>query len=70
MHKCHYIYVHCKRGCEDLLVDKLSAEWTLCNGNGSICIPGRIPGNVHLDLLRANVLKEDPLFGFNELHNR
>ena len=39
-------------------------NWTLKNSNGSIAIPGAVPSQAHLDLLRAGIIDE-PLLGTN-----
>ncbi len=39
-------------------------DWTLRNENGSIVIPGAVPSQAHLDLLRAGIITE-PLLGAN-----
>ena len=39
-------------------------QWTLKNANGSIVIPGSVPSQAHLDLLRAGIITE-PLLGIN-----
>ena len=39
-------------------------QWTLKNQNGSIVIPGSVPSQVHLDLLRSGIITE-PLLGIN-----
>ena len=39
-------------------------QWTLKNANGSIVVPGSVPSQAHLDLLRAGVITE-PLLGIN-----
>ena len=42
-------------------------NWTLKNANGSIVIPGSVPSQAHLDLLRAGIITE-PLLGINGAH--
>lgn len=39
-------------------------EWTLKNHNGSIVVPGSVPSQAHLDLLKAGIITE-PLLGAN-----
>ena len=39
-------------------------QWTLKNSNGSIAVPGSVPSQAHLDLLRAGIITE-PLLGIN-----
>ena len=41
-----------------------TGSWSLSNRNGSISIPGTVPGQVQLDLMRAGLLA-DPYFGLN-----
>ena len=42
-------------------------QWSLKNANGSIVIPGSVPSQAHLDLLRAGIITE-PLLGINGMH--
>ena len=44
-------------------------DWTVHNVNGSIVIPATVPGVIHLDLLRANLISE-PYYRFNEANYR
>ena len=56
--------------CGDESSSILSSETTVSIKScaGDISIPGSIPGNLHLDLLRAGkLLNGEPLFRFNEL---
>lgn len=39
----------------------LNGEWNLRNVNGSINISGKVPGQVHMDLLNAKIIN-DPYF--------
>lgn len=39
----------------------LNGEWTVKNVNGSIKIAAQVPGQVHLDLLKAKIIN-DPYF--------
>ena len=39
-------------------------NWTLRNQNGSIVVPGSVPSQVHLDLVKAGIITE-PLLGAN-----
>ena len=51
-----------------LAVERFSLDgnrWRLKNTNGSISIPARVPGVVHLDLLDAGLIS-DPLYRYNE----
>lgn len=34
------------------------AMWTVTNVNGSVAIPATVPGQVHLDLLRAGIIRD------------
>ncbi|KAI0065586.1 glycoside hydrolase family 2 protein [Artomyces pyxidatus] len=43
--------------------------WSLKNQNGSIVVPGSVPSQAHLDLLKAGVITE-PLLGINEFTER
>lgn len=46
-----------------------NVAWTLSSCDGSVPrIAGNVPGNVHTDLLAANVLKEDIYYRFNEVN--
>ncbi|TFK54547.1 glycoside hydrolase family 2 protein [Heliocybe sulcata] len=45
--------------------DLSDLSWTLKNANGSIAIPGSVPSQAHLDLLRAGIISE-PLLGIND----
>lgn len=44
--------------------DLSGLQWTLKNQNGSIAIPGSVPSQAHLDLLKAGIITE-PLLGVN-----
>ncbi|KAI0935321.1 hypothetical protein AcW1_008721 [Taiwanofungus camphoratus] len=44
-------------------------HWTLKNANGSIVIPGAVPSQAHLDLLKAGIITE-PLLGINDYTQR
>ncbi|TPX65130.1 hypothetical protein SpCBS45565_g05388 [Spizellomyces sp. 'palustris'] len=44
-------------------------SWTVYNTNKSIIIPAVVPGQIHMDLLRAGVI-EEPYVGINELYQR
>jgi beta-mannosidase len=39
--------------------------WTVMNANSSIKIPATVPGQVHLDLLKAKIIG-DPYYRFND----
>ncbi|KAI8587063.1 glycoside hydrolase family 2 protein [Geranomyces variabilis] len=47
------------------LLDLSMLKWTVQN----ICVPAKIPGQVHLDLYKAGVIP-DPYFRINEFHQR
>ncbi|KAJ7480334.1 glycoside hydrolase family 2 protein [Mycena galericulata] len=49
--------------------DLSALEWTLLNKNGSIAVPGSVPSQAHLDLLRAGIITE-PLLGINDFTER
>ncbi|KAL0955666.1 hypothetical protein HGRIS_001893 [Hohenbuehelia grisea] len=49
--------------------DLSSLQWTLKNSNGSITIPGSVPSQSHLDLLKAGIITE-PLLGINDFTER
>ena len=42
--------------------------WELSNCDGTIRVPGSIPGEVHTDLMKANVISSNPYFRYNELN--
>ncbi|KAF8985953.1 hypothetical protein BGZ46_000039 [Entomortierella lignicola] len=43
----------------------LHGEWHLSNLDRTVQTTGSVPGQVHLDLLRAKVLQDDPYYGIN-----
>ena len=43
----------------------LNGKWSVSNNNGSLSFQGIIPGQIHLDLLRENIITE-PYRGFND----
>ncbi|KAJ7176996.1 glycoside hydrolase family 2 protein [Mycena filopes] len=49
--------------------DLSALDWTLTNQNGSISVPGAVPSQAHLDLLRAGIITE-PLLGINDFTER
>lgn len=51
------------------VVDLGSLDWTLSSANGSIRVPAKVPGQVHLDLWRAGVV-EDPYRDLNDFDLR
>ncbi|KDQ55681.1 glycoside hydrolase family 2 protein [Jaapia argillacea MUCL 33604] len=44
-------------------------QWTLKNQNGSIAVPGSVPSQVHLDLVKAGIITE-PLLEINDYTQR
>lgn len=52
------------------IFDLSGLHWTLKNQNGTIAIPGSVPSQAHLDLVKAGIITE-PLLGINgELRDR
>ncbi|KAF7377216.1 Glycoside hydrolase family 2 protein [Mycena sanguinolenta] len=49
--------------------DLSGLDWTLINQNGSISVPGAVPSQAHLDLVRAGIITE-PLLGINDFTER
>ncbi|KAJ7750828.1 glycoside hydrolase family 2 protein [Mycena metata] len=49
--------------------DLSALNWTLTNQNGSISVPGAVPSQAHLDLVRAGIITE-PLLGINDFTER
>ncbi|KAJ7669852.1 glycoside hydrolase family 2 protein [Mycena polygramma] len=49
--------------------DLSALDWNLVNQNGSISVPGSLPSQAHLDLVRAGVITE-PLLGINDFTER
>lgn len=47
-----------------------NAQWFVSNANNSILIPARVPGGVYSDLRRNLVLKQDILYGKNDVAYR
>lgn len=47
-----------------------NAQWFVGNSNNSIVIPAQVPGGIYSDLRRSNVLKQDLLFGKNDVAYR
>lgn len=45
-------------------------QWFLSNANGSIVVPAQVPGGVYSDLRRSNVLKQDIIYGRNDVAYR
>ncbi|KAI7817937.1 glycoside hydrolase superfamily [Gamsiella multidivaricata] len=43
----------------------LNGEWHLSSQDQSVRVKATVPGQAHLDLIQANVLKEDPYYGIN-----
>ncbi|KAF9358556.1 hypothetical protein BGX34_008886 [Mortierella sp. NVP85] len=46
------------------LID-LNGEWQLSNKDRSVLVKATVPGQVHVDLMRANILQDDPYYGTN-----
>nr|XP_033499478.1 beta-mannosidase [Epinephelus lanceolatus] len=44
----------------------LTGKWSLCNDNGSVCLPAEVPGCVHSALQRQGFI-QDPYFRFNDV---
>ena len=55
--------------CGDLSILTSETSIMIRSCTGQFAVPGSIPGNLHLDLLRANKLKGDPLYRFNEVED-
>ncbi|KAF9069747.1 glycoside hydrolase family 2 protein [Rhodocollybia butyracea] len=51
------------------IFDLSELSWSLKNENGSIVVPGKVPSQVHLDLLSAGVITE-PLLEINDFTQR
>ncbi|KIK54373.1 glycoside hydrolase family 2 protein [Collybiopsis luxurians FD-317 M1] len=51
------------------IFDLSELSWTLKNENGSIVVPGSVPSQAHLDLLKAGVITE-PLLEINDFTQR
>ena len=47
-----------------------SAQWSVSNANGSLVLPASIPGGIYSDLRRNNILKQELLYGKNDLAYR
>uniref|UniRef100_A0A7N5P6L4 Beta-mannosidase n=1 Tax=Ailuropoda melanoleuca TaxID=9646 RepID=A0A7N5P6L4_AILME len=47
----------------------LRGSWRIRSGNGSLELPGRVPGCVHSALLKRGLI-QDPYYRFNDLHYR
>lgn len=47
----------------------LRGSWRIRNGNGSLELPGEVPGCVHTALLQRNLI-QDPYYRFNDLNYR
>lgn len=47
-----------------------TAQWFVSNSNNSIVVPAQVPGGIYSDLRRNNVLKQDILFGKNDIAYR
>ncbi|KAF9258872.1 glycoside hydrolase family 2 protein [Marasmius fiardii PR-910] len=51
------------------IFDLSDLNWTLKSKNGSLVVPGRVPSQAHLDLVRAGVITE-PLLEINDFTER
>ncbi|KAG9220411.1 hypothetical protein CCMSSC00406_0003867 [Pleurotus cornucopiae] len=51
------------------IFDLSGLHWTLKNQNGTIAIPGSVPSQAHLDLVKAGIITE-PLLGINDFTER
>ncbi|KAI6083436.1 glycoside hydrolase family 2 protein [Hypoxylon rubiginosum] len=51
------------------IIDLSDATWTLTGNNSDISIPGKVPSQVHLDLLASQVI-DDPYYGLNDFDQR
>ena len=47
-----------------------TAQWFVSNSNGSLILPAQVPGGIYSDLRRNNVLKQEILYGKNDLAYR
>lgn len=47
-----------------------NAEWFVANSNRSIFVPAQVPGGIYSDLRRNEILKQDILFGKNDIAYR
>lgn len=47
-----------------------NAEWFVSNTNSSLVLPAIVPGGIYSDLRRNNVLKQDILYGKNDIAYR
>lgn len=47
-----------------------TAQWFVSNSNNSIIIPAQVPGGIYSDLRRNNILKQDILYGKNDISYR
>jgi len=45
----------------------LNGTWKVSNSNNSIVVSALVPGNVHMDLLRAGIITEDPYYRYNDV---
>ncbi|KAI0165434.1 glycoside hydrolase family 2 protein [Hypoxylon sp. FL1284] len=51
------------------VVDLSDVAWTLKSDSGNVSVPGKVPSQVHLDLLEAQVI-DDPYYGLNDFDLR
>lgn len=52
------------------LISLNTAQWFVSNANNSIFIPAQVPGGIYSDLRRNSILKQDILFGKNDVAYR
>lgn len=57
----------CVSALEIDLSSQAGMAWTVTNCDRSIAVPATVPGVVHTDLMSAGIIKENPLYRFNEL---
>ncbi|KAF9156128.1 hypothetical protein BG015_007170 [Linnemannia schmuckeri] len=43
----------------------LNGQWRLSNQDETVQVPATVPGQVHLDLIQANIIDNDPYYGTN-----
>ncbi|KAF9088765.1 hypothetical protein BGX29_000111 [Mortierella sp. GBA35] len=43
----------------------LNGEWNLSNEDKSVQVSAMVPGQIHLDLIQANIIDNDPYYGTN-----
>mmetsp|Transcript_29005 Transcript_29005/g.63450 ORF Transcript_29005/g.63450 Transcript_29005/m.63450 type:complete len:1018 (-) Transcript_29005:480-3533(-) len=53
------------RGFEEISLE--GADWSVTSRNGSISVPGKVPGTAHVALMNAGIITGDPYYRFNEV---